>query len=201
MLATAVVSALAFNGPARAPGRSGVQMAMSKSIPFVKAPPALDGSMIGDVGFDPLGISTTIVELGGDLNYAREAEITHGRIAMLAAAGFLVPELFKFREYSARALEAATEVPVEVHGQIAVFVLIVEGLRSQIIYKDGAIPGDHGCATPPSHPRCTCARQTTLAQPLTRLRPLCVSHVPNIAASTRSASRKSSARRPPPWRR
>jgi len=144
MLATAVVSALAFNGPARAPGRSGVQMAMSKSIPFVKAPPALDGSMIGDVGFDPLGISTTIVELGGDLNYAREAEITHGRIAMLAAAGFLVPELFKFREYSARALEAATEVPVEVHGQIAVFVLIVEGLRSQIIYKDGAIPGDHG---------------------------------------------------------
>ena len=45
----------------------------SASIPFLKKPPALDGSMVGDVGFDPLGISTTIIELGGDLRYVRAA--------------------------------------------------------------------------------------------------------------------------------
>ena len=32
----------------------------SASIPFLKRPPALDGTMVGDVGFDPLGITTTI---------------------------------------------------------------------------------------------------------------------------------------------
>ena len=30
----------------------------SASIPFLKKPPALDGSMAGDVGFDPLGKTT-----------------------------------------------------------------------------------------------------------------------------------------------
>eukprot|EP00967_Tisochrysis_lutea_P097795 scaffold143801_cov31-Tisochrysis_lutea.AAC.2 len=44
----------------------------SASIPFLKKPPALDGSMIGDVGFDPLGFSTTITELGGDLSYVSD---------------------------------------------------------------------------------------------------------------------------------
>jgi hypothetical protein len=151
-----LVSALSFSGPAaRAPARSSVAMSgMSKSIPFVKAPPALDGSMPGDVGFDPLGISTTIVELGGDLKYVQESEITHGRVAMLAAAGFLVPEIFKFREYSARALEAQSQVPVEVWSQIAIFIAIVEGLRSQIIYKPNSVPGDHGCA--PTRARGAC---------------------------------------------
>ena len=63
---------------------------------------------------------------------------------MLAAAGFLVPQLFKFREYSSNALLAQQEVPVEVWSQIAIFVTIVEGLRSQIIFKPDAVPGDHG---------------------------------------------------------
>ena len=40
--------------------------------------------LLADVGFDPLGFSTTITELGGDLNYVREAELMHGRQAMLA---------------------------------------------------------------------------------------------------------------------
>ena len=43
----------------------------SAAIPFLKKPPALDGSMVGDVGFDPLGFTSTITELGGDLNYVR----------------------------------------------------------------------------------------------------------------------------------
>merc|ERR1719502_2385682 len=63
----------------------------SAAIPFLKKPPALDGSMPGDVGFDPLGFSTTITELGGDLKYVREAELMHGRQAMLACVGFVFP--------------------------------------------------------------------------------------------------------------
>ena len=59
----------------------------SASIPFLNKPPALDGSLPGDVGFDPLGFSTTITELGGDLNYVREAELMHGRQAMMATVG------------------------------------------------------------------------------------------------------------------
>ena len=62
--------------------------------------------MLGDVGFDPLGFSTPPVGpwfLGsavpsqgviGDLDWYREAELIHGRIAMVAAVGFLGPELF-----------------------------------------------------------------------------------------------------------
>jgi len=48
------------------------------------------GTMAGDVGFDPLGFSKS----KGDLNYYREAEIKHARLAMLAAAGWPISELF-----------------------------------------------------------------------------------------------------------
>lgn len=53
----------------------------------------LDGSMAGDVGFDPLGLSN-IDDVGIDLYWLREAEIKHGRVAMLAVAGFLQVECF-----------------------------------------------------------------------------------------------------------
>ena len=52
---------------------------MSKSIPFLVKPEKLDGSMVGDMGFDPIGLS----EIQVDLKYARWAELKHGRIAML----------------------------------------------------------------------------------------------------------------------
>jgi hypothetical protein len=41
--------------------------------------------------FDPLGLSPESVE---DAKLFREAELTHGRVAMMAAAGFLVQESF-----------------------------------------------------------------------------------------------------------
>jgi hypothetical protein len=70
----------------------GPQMqAKSASVPFLNQPKKLDGSMVGDVGFDPLGISTL-----GDIKFLREAEIKHGRVAMLAAAGAIAQDIFKF---------------------------------------------------------------------------------------------------------
>lgn len=53
----------------------------------------LDGSMAGDNGFDPLGLSE-INAVGIDLYWLREAEIKHCRLAMMAAAGFIWVEAF-----------------------------------------------------------------------------------------------------------
>jgi hypothetical protein len=63
----------------------------SKALPFANRPKLLDGSMPGDVGFDPFGFA------GADkasLMYMREAEIKHCRLAMLAVAGWIFAELF-----------------------------------------------------------------------------------------------------------
>jgi len=62
----------------------------SKSIPFLRRPPQLTSTLAGDVGFDPLNFASTQYKL---LNY-REAEIKHSRLAMLAAVGWPVSELF-----------------------------------------------------------------------------------------------------------
>jgi len=137
--------------PRPAAARSSVQMAeMSKCMPFMKAPPALDGSMAGDVGFDPLGISTTIMELGGDLKYVREAELTHGRLAMLAAAGVLATDIGirlpgeVYGSVTDTALQAQLSIPPEAHAQLAITVAISEGLRSMNVLKPDHVPGDHG---------------------------------------------------------
>jgi hypothetical protein len=59
----------------------------SDSVPFLKQPTNLDGSLPGDVGFDPLGFSEVF-----DVKVLREAELKHGRIAMLAVLGWIVQE-------------------------------------------------------------------------------------------------------------
>ena len=50
----------------------------------------LDGSLAGDVGFDPFGISKS----KKTLYWMREAEVKHARLAMLAAAGWPLSELW-----------------------------------------------------------------------------------------------------------
>merc|ERR1712012_1063201 len=64
--------------------------AMSQSMPFMERPAALTGELAGDVGFDPLGFAKTSEDL---MNY-REAEVKHARLAMLAAAGWPLSEVF-----------------------------------------------------------------------------------------------------------
>jgi light-harvesting complex I chlorophyll a/b binding protein 1 len=65
----------------------------SAAMPFLTRPKNLDGTMAGDVGFDPLGLSE-IDDLGIDLYWLREAEIKHGRVAMLATTGVIWVEAF-----------------------------------------------------------------------------------------------------------
>jgi len=123
----------------------------SASIPFLNRPPALDGSLPGDVGFDPLGFSTTITELGGDLNYVREAELMHGRQAMLATVGFLFPAIFGklpgvawVNDVSVNPLEAQYQLPPQIYAQVVGSIFIAEALRSRIIFGNlGNVPGEH----------------------------------------------------------
>ncbi|CAN0467670.1 unnamed protein product [Scytosiphon promiscuus] len=35
-------------------------MAKSRALPFLESPATLDGSMVGDFGFDPLGLTENI---------------------------------------------------------------------------------------------------------------------------------------------
>lgn len=58
---------------------------MSSSTPFLNQPSALDGTLAGDVGFDPLSFSKS----EDDLVKYREAEIKHARLAMLVG-GFIL---------------------------------------------------------------------------------------------------------------
>merc|ERR1719506_310313 len=120
----------------------------SAAIPFLKKPPALDGSMVGDMGFDPLGISTTITELGGDLKYVREAELMHGRQAMLASVGMWFPAVFGklwgFEGLSDNPLVAQYELSDIAVAQIFLSIGIAEGLRARIIFGEDRPAGDHG---------------------------------------------------------
>lgn len=67
-----------------------MRLPKSESIPFLDRPPCLDGTMVGDVGFDPLGFAESSYRVG----FLREAEIKHARVAMLAAVGWPAAELF-----------------------------------------------------------------------------------------------------------
>ena len=85
-------------------------VAMSVSLPFLKRPEMLDGSLPGDRGFDPFNFSRD----EDSLQWYRSAEIKHARIAMLAAAGWPLAELFN------KQLAQALDLPslLQVHGRV-----------------------------------------------------------------------------------
>merc|ERR1719478_217231 len=82
-----------FGGkPARAvrrPLRAGpvTMMAKSRALPWQECPAHLEG-MIGNAGFDPLGLSTP-----QNIKWMREAELEHGRVCMLAWTGYVAVDL------------------------------------------------------------------------------------------------------------
>jgi len=62
---------------------------MSMALPFLERPAMLDGSVAGDRGFDPFNFSDN----ERSLQWYRNAEIKHARLAMLAAIGWPLAEL------------------------------------------------------------------------------------------------------------
>ena len=62
---------------------------MSASLPFLKRPEILDGSLPGYRGFDPFNFASD----ASSLSWCRDSEIKHARIAMLATIGWPIAEL------------------------------------------------------------------------------------------------------------
>merc|ERR1711862_316381 len=142
---------------------------MGKALPFGSSPDTLDGSLPGDVGFDPIGFSTQpfasfsnplYVEgnFMSDLEWLREAELAHGRIAQLAVVGFIWPGLFGtfpsgngFADYSElnpfKALETVPEVALF---QIIAGCAWFEYRRITLIKEQGSnrVVGDIGIGYP-----------------------------------------------------
>lgn len=151
-MATLAASTVAFS-PANVPSSSRsvtcLNADMSKSIPFLVRPEKLDGSMPGDVGFDPMGLS----EIQQDLNYARWAEIKHGRISMLAILGMLTQEYGPLNsgwhipgdQFSEMADPFAAVSKVGFVGNFQIFLGIglIELTNFNKHYEDG-MPGDIG---------------------------------------------------------
>jgi len=123
MLATLAISSLAFSGPAARPaaGRASSvnMMAKSKALPFLEAPPATDG-LIGSQGFDPLKCSEYV-----NVKYLQEAEIKHGRLAMLAVVGFIAVDLGITGPGAPTGLSsvAAHDVAIEKGGMVVLLIV------------------------------------------------------------------------------
>mmetsp|Transcript_16768 Transcript_16768/g.45168 ORF Transcript_16768/g.45168 Transcript_16768/m.45168 type:complete len:222 (-) Transcript_16768:332-997(-) len=120
----------------------------SAAIPFLSRPEKLDGSMIGDVGFDPFGLSTIDGEYI-NLNWMREAELKHGRIAMLATAGWIAVDLgikFPVEKFTGLTSLNAHD-PMVLSGDLAYLLLIVGGFETVMgvqLFEKGHVPGDYG---------------------------------------------------------
>merc|ERR1719446_816582 len=131
--------------------------AMSQSMPFMTRPVALTGALAGDVGFDPLGFAKTKEDL---MNY-REAEVKHARLAMLAAAGWPLSEVFDkkiaFALNMNPLLDASDRVPSILNGGLgkvspiywvaclaAAAAIDVIGINISQKNEEGYFPGNFG---------------------------------------------------------
>ena len=131
----------------------------STAIPGEEAPALLDGSLVGDVGFDPCFLSTkadlvanyfngiTGASVDG-LTWYREAELMHGRICMVAVVGFIWPGLFGTfagNEWTGadafsytNPLEAFSKAPSASLFQILAFMSWMEFRRINFIVSEGS---------------------------------------------------------------
>merc|ERR1719426_379973 len=123
---------LSFNAPALAPRVSPSSVSMvavnTKKSEFCYG---LPGAIAPAGEFDPAGFSRDVDEL--EMNRLREAELTHGRVGMLAAAGFLVQENFHplFSADGGPAIEQIPSLPVPLWFGMTLAIGIAESLRIQ----------------------------------------------------------------------
>lgn len=162
-LACIALSALAFQGPSPALRGSSVTMMakkkaakqvvvedveldLPKALPWAPRPKNLDGTLTGDVGFDPAGFSDRISSIE-ELYRFREAELKHGRVCMLAVTGMLFQEVYSWPApegvfKAPTPLGAISTVPALGLLQLVLFIGIIEYQSGK--YEGGRVPGDLG---------------------------------------------------------
>lgn len=136
---TSVVAYLSTSNRARSSSKlSAASSDRSIALPFLKRPEKLDGTLVGDFGFDPLGFTENV----NDLDYVQSAEIKHGRVAMLATVGFIVQQYVHFLTPEANPVKAAVVLGNPVNLQILAGIGIIE-LATWGQTFDGETPGKH----------------------------------------------------------
>jgi len=137
---------LSFNAPALAPRVSPSSVSMvavnTKKSEFCYG---LPGAIAPAGEFDPAGFSRDVDEL--EMNRLRECELTHGRVGMLASAGFLVQENFHplFTADGGPAIEQIPALPVPLWFGMTLAIGVAEALRIQ---KGFANPYEESKETP-----------------------------------------------------
>ena len=111
--------------------------AKSRALPFLESPAKLDGTLIGDFGFDPLGFTDTLQTL----NYVQAAELKHSRVSMLAVVGFIIQQKFHFLTSEADPFKAIAAVGYGPNLQILSFIGVIELATWDKTFK-GETPGD-----------------------------------------------------------
>jgi hypothetical protein len=128
----------------------------SVAVPFLDRPAVLDEiALPGDAGFDPLGLATDAEAL----IRMRDAELKHGRLAMLAAVGWPLselaqPSLANALHEPSLVFKQGGEVPSVLNGGLgdvpivfwagAVAVAIAAELAGLQATNEGKMPGDLG---------------------------------------------------------
>merc|ERR1719502_2392836 len=122
-MALSMISSTAGFAPMRAPAPT---MKVESSFCY-----GLPGAIAPAGEFDPAGFSRDVDEL--EMNRLREAELTHGRVGMLASAGFLVQENFHplFSADGGPAIEQIPALPVPLWFGMALGIGICETVRIQ----------------------------------------------------------------------
>merc|ERR1719183_1643594 len=149
VLAALAGSATAFAPISPSPSLTTSLAGKSTALPFLEAPPNCEG-YVGNAGFDPFRFSDF-----APVDFLREAELKHGRIAMMAWLGYVtvdlgfrvlpVPELLE-------GVTAATahDASVEQGGlsQMFLWFSLLEVLDliaiKQMLDGSGRAPGDFG---------------------------------------------------------
>jgi len=126
----------------------------SKSLPFLPRPVNLDGSMPGDVGFDPFYLSSIPKNFAGFIQppsweetegiptvyWMREAELKHGRIAMLAVAGWIATD---FGVRFPGSIFSTSNIPEAYHAHDT---LVAQGTMTFMLLAIGLIEICHGAS-------------------------------------------------------
>merc|ERR1712224_875367 len=111
------------------------------------------GGITGPLGFfDPIGYAATTPQ--GKIAFYREVEVKHGRVAMLAALGFLVGENFHplfGGDIDVPAIYAFQETPLQAFWPAVVAAIAIPEIFSVFTFnepsdyfKDGPVAGDLG---------------------------------------------------------